>query len=225
MLIGRFLFICRCSPRPAAWPRRSACRSPAAPCRRTAALFVGLLVGTVIIVGALTFFPALVARPDRRAFPDASGTAVLDGRAVLDVELAMATTDRCPPTARRAVRRTRRPTTSLLPTKLARARPLFDPEIVARAHRGVVRQAEPGDAAEEPGDVRGRGRRGAHDALPGAATSSTGAAASRFERADRPLALVHGAVRQLRRSDGRRRAARRRPTRCARPRPTRIAKR
>ena len=32
--------------------------------------------------------------------------------------------------------------TSLLPTKLARARPLFDPEIVGRAIAGVVRQAQ-----------------------------------------------------------------------------------
>ena len=33
------------------------------------ALFVGLLVGVVVIVGALTFFPALSLGPDRRALP------------------------------------------------------------------------------------------------------------------------------------------------------------
>ena len=36
--------------------------------------------------------------------------------------------------------------TSLLPKKLVRARPLFDPEIVGRAIRGVLRQAESGHA-------------------------------------------------------------------------------
>ena len=56
--------------------------------------------------------------------------------------------------------------TSLLPKKLARARPLFDPEIVRRAIRRVVRQAESGHAGEEPGDVRGRGRRGADHRVP-----------------------------------------------------------
>ena len=36
-------------------------------------LFVALLVGAVVIVGALTFFPALSLGPDRRTFPDATG--------------------------------------------------------------------------------------------------------------------------------------------------------
>ena len=39
--------------------------------------FVVLLVGTVILVGALTFLPALALGPDRRAFPDAEGKSVL----------------------------------------------------------------------------------------------------------------------------------------------------
>ena len=34
-------------------------------------LFVALLVGIVLIVGALTFFPALALGPDRRAPPAA----------------------------------------------------------------------------------------------------------------------------------------------------------
>ena len=56
--------------------------------------------------------------------------------------------------------------TSLLPKKLARSRPLFDPEIVGRAAAGIVREAESGHAAEEPGDVRRRSRRGAHHGVP-----------------------------------------------------------
>ena len=46
--------------------------------------------------------------------------------------------------ARPSLRRGRMPDddTSLLPKKLARARPLFDPEIVGRALPRVVRQAE-----------------------------------------------------------------------------------
>ena len=39
-------------------------------------LFVVLLVGVVVIVGALTFFPALSLGPDRRTFPDASRKAL-----------------------------------------------------------------------------------------------------------------------------------------------------
>ena len=40
--------------------------------------------------------------------------------------------------------------TSLLPKKLARARPLFDPEMSRRAIEGIVRQVESGDAAKNP---------------------------------------------------------------------------
>ena len=37
-------------------------------------LFVGLLVGVILIVGGLTFFPALALGPGRRAPGDAAGT-------------------------------------------------------------------------------------------------------------------------------------------------------
>ena len=52
-------------------------------------------------------------------------------------------------TTDRKHRRRRDDPTSLLPKKLARSRPLFDPEIVGRAVARLVRQAEPGHAAEE----------------------------------------------------------------------------
>ena len=38
-------------------------RPRSAPCRRTGPLFVGLLVGVILIVGGLTFFPALALGP------------------------------------------------------------------------------------------------------------------------------------------------------------------
>ena len=42
--------------------------------RRTAPLFVGLLVGVVLIVGALTFFPALALGPIVEHFLMLAGT-------------------------------------------------------------------------------------------------------------------------------------------------------
>ena len=35
-------------------------------------IFVGLLIGVIMLVGALTFFPALSSGPDRRAFRHAA---------------------------------------------------------------------------------------------------------------------------------------------------------
>ena len=90
-------------------------------------LFVGLLVGTVVIVGALTFFPALSLGPIVEHYPDARRQAVLmicsPGSGVNH-----AYTDHR--TASRADRSHPDDPTSLLPKKLARSRPLFDPEIV-----------------------------------------------------------------------------------------------
>ena len=40
-------------------------------------LFAVLLVGVIVIVGALTFFPAAEPGPDRRALPDAVWKGVL----------------------------------------------------------------------------------------------------------------------------------------------------
>ena len=34
-------------------------------------LFIGLLIGVILILGGLQFFPALALGPDRRALPDA----------------------------------------------------------------------------------------------------------------------------------------------------------
>ncbi len=221
MLIGRFLFLL---------PLLAAAGSLAAKkqvpvTQRHAAdarpLFVGLLVGTVVIVGALTFFPALVARADRRAFPHAAGTTVLAGTAgSRGASMAVMTPVRRPP---RGPRRDRT-TTSLLPPKLrAVAAAVRSGDRVARAAR-VVRQAESGDAAQEPGDVRRRGRRRADDGVRGA----------RHRHRRRRYRVRHADLRSgcgsrccSRTSPRRwpRPAARRRPTRCARRRPKSSASR
>ena len=114
----------------------------------------------------------------------------------------------------------REDSTSLIPKKLARSRPLFDPAIVGRAIMRFLRETQPADSDKNPVmfvvEV-------------GAALTTvflvrdifTGAAGYRLHIADRAVALVHGAVREFRRSHGGRRAARPRPTACARPRPMR----
>jgi hypothetical protein len=70
--------------------------------------------------------------------------------------------------------------TSLIPKKLARSRPLFDPEILG-APRRIVRQAEPGHADEEPGDVRGGSGRRADHRVPGSRHLSPARTTSAFE--------------------------------------------
>ncbi len=51
--------------------------------------------------------------------------------------------------------------TTLIPKKLVRARPLFDPELVGRALKDSFVKAESFHAAEEPRDFCGGSRRGA----------------------------------------------------------------
>ena len=78
MLIGRFLFmIPLLADRPAVWrPRRkSPVTSGTFPTHGP--LFVGLLVGTVVLIAALDLLPGALAGADRRALPDACGQAVL----------------------------------------------------------------------------------------------------------------------------------------------------
>ncbi len=63
MLIGRFLFLIPLLAAAGSLAARRRSPSPPALSPPTARLFVGLLVGTVMIVGALTFFPALSLGP------------------------------------------------------------------------------------------------------------------------------------------------------------------
>ena len=84
MLIGRFLFIFRCWRLPAAWPAKKTIPVTSGTLPTHGALFVGLLVGTVVIVGALTFFPALSLGPIVEHFLMHQGTAVLLAMPVVD---------------------------------------------------------------------------------------------------------------------------------------------
>ena len=63
MLVGRFLFIIPAAGRGGKPGRQEESPRRPAGLPNPGALFVGLLVGTVIIVGALTFFPALSLGP------------------------------------------------------------------------------------------------------------------------------------------------------------------
>ena len=100
----------------------------------TAPLFVGLLVGVILIVGGLTFFPALALGPIVEHFAMHAGTLLLN-RSELD---------------------------SWTPRMLRKRTPvstLLDPTIlVPGASVDAFAQARPAHAGQEPGDVRGRGR-------------------------------------------------------------------
>ena len=63
MFIGRFLMIVPMVAIAGSLAPRRSCPPRLAPSRRTAALFVGLVVGVILIVGGLTFFPALALGP------------------------------------------------------------------------------------------------------------------------------------------------------------------
>ena len=82
MLIGRFLV----SDSAAGCRRKSGAKKKIPATSGTlpthGPLFVGLLVGTVILVGALTFFPALALGPIVEHF------LMLDGKAVLDAAVS-----------------------------------------------------------------------------------------------------------------------------------------
>ena len=144
-------------------------------------------------------FPGDRAGADRRAFSDAQRQAVfLHPVAVWELS-------QCPPSLQTASSKSSAPqddSTSLLPKKLARSRPLFDPRNRETRDPGLVREAEPGHVDEEPGDVRGRGRRRADHGVPDPRHIHRGWR-DRVLHPDFALALVHGPVRQLRRSHGR----------------------
>ena len=104
-----------------------------------------------------------------------------------------------------------------------RARPLVRSAHRAARHRRFVRQAEPGDAGEEPGDVRGGGRRGAHHRpdVPDARNGRRRASASSCRS---PHGCGLPSCSRISRKPWRKAAAKPRPTACARRRPTAEAK-
>ena len=84
---------------------------------RTAPLFVGLLVGVILIVGGLTFFPALALGPIVEHFAMHAGTPVLSG----DLDAMIARTA-CA-SARRVAVRSARSSLPAIGDAFAQARP------------------------------------------------------------------------------------------------------
>ena len=93
---------------------------------------------------------------------------------------------------------------------------LLDREIAGQALRVALRKLDPRTLIRNPGDVRRRGRGRARDAWSSSATSSPALPDTAADRPDRRLALVHGAVRELRRGGGRGPGQGAAPTACAR---------
>ena len=71
MLIGRFLFLLPLLAAAGSLAAKKQIPVTSGTLPTHGPLFVGLLVGTVVIVGALTFFPALSLDTNRGALPDA----------------------------------------------------------------------------------------------------------------------------------------------------------
>jgi K+-transporting ATPase ATPase B chain len=71
--------------------------------------------------------------------------------------------------------------TSLLPKKLMRSRPLFDPRDRPPGDGSFLREAESGHSVEKSSDVRGRGRRGIDYAVPSARPVHRSPQASDFQ--------------------------------------------
>ena len=87
----------RCWPRRAAWPRKKKVPASAGTFPTHGPLFVGLLVGTVIIVGALTFFPALSLGPIVEHFLMHRASSSRRCRVVPGLELSHGHHDAVPP--------------------------------------------------------------------------------------------------------------------------------
>ena len=108
--------------------------------------------------------------------------------------------------------------TSLLPKKLVRARPLFDPEIVRRATQASFVKLNPITLDEEPGDVCGRGGRGAYDGVPDPRHVHRRAPASASAFKSHCGSGLRCCL-QTSPKPWRRRAEKLKPTACAKPRP------
>ena len=85
-----------------------------------------------------------------------------------------------------------------------RARSLFDRAIFVPRHRRFVREARSAVAGAQPGDVHRRSRRARRRSFFFVRDARASQRTRRVRFRDRGLALVHGALRQLCRGDGRR---------------------
>ncbi len=150
MLIGRFLFLIPLLAAAGSLARKKKIPATSGTLPTHGPLFVTLLVGTVVLVGALTFFPALALGPivEHYLMQDGKLFAMLlngIGAKIMPTSLEQEpiATNTAPGFA---------PTDpgSLLPHKLARSRPLFDPEIVRRATKDSFVKLNPVTLLKNP---------------------------------------------------------------------------
>ena len=126
-----------------------------------------MLLGTVLLVGALSFMPAVVLGPiadhlidDRsRALSRSNESTALRSRTTVlsheDIAMSLADSDAVcpsgPPIDAQALKLQRRQTRRLK---------LFEPALVQMATWPIVRDARPAEHGAQPGHVPGRGRAG-----------------------------------------------------------------
>ena len=191
MLIGRFLFLLPCSRSPEALRRKRdsghqrdfSHRWPAV-CRPADRHHFDHRRADV--------FPGAFAGPDRRTLPDAGRQIIL-----MSTSTYYLRTDAAPNASLE-----RQDITSLLPKKLAKSRPLFDPEILSRAMEDSFVKLNPGDAGEKSGDPGGRSGRGDDHGHLVTRHDPQAPRASGFTLQIASVAVVHRAVRELRGSHG-----------------------
>ena len=138
MLIGRFMMIVPMLAVAGSLVAKKTCRRRPEPSRPTGGLFVGLLVGVILIIGGLTFFPALVFGP------------VVEHLAMQARHAVLSITNRD-----RASGGGTRPLRADADTGLS----FLNSSIVIPALGAAFRKLDPRALDPKPGDVRGRGRR------------------------------------------------------------------
>ncbi len=172
-------------------------------------LFVGLLVGVVVIVGALTFFPALSLGPIVEHFlMHARQTLELDSHGDL-TSPEVTPARQASPAPVDAV--------SLMPKKGSRSRPLFDPPIVKRAITDSLLKLNPRTMMKNP--VMFVVEVGAVMTTVLAVRDFAGGPASPASPFRSRCGCGSPCCSPTSPKPWRKAAARRRPTRCARPRP------
>ena len=180
MFVGRFFMIVPAMAIAGSLAARSRFRRRPARFPTTGGLFVGLVVGVILIIGGLTFFPALALGPIVEHLAGERQHPVLIDR-IFGV------------TSMEAMKLQKKVTASTM----------LDPKITGACDQVGLRQARPAADDQEPRDVRGRDRGDAdHGHL--RARPRHRRRKSRIHVPDHPVAVVHGAVRQFRRSRRRR---------------------
>ena len=181
------------------------------------ALFSALLVGVVLIVGALTFFPALSLGPDRRALRGARRKDVLTWTAddrKWNRHVPTSGRDRA---IRGALAAARSGDRRAPHDEHGQAGLALRPRHPQARDQRQRRQAVAAAGGEEPGDVRGRGRQRADHAAvrPRSVRRRSPRRAAVVHRRGDALAVVHGRCSRTSPRRWPRAAARRRPRRCA----------